>query len=47
MKAASSGEYFLIIPDEYDRYQEVFSTKIKVVIPTLDKVVPAFGIPQI
>ncbi len=45
-----SGEYLLVVVDEYSRYPEVEivkSTSATTVIPTLDKIFSSFGIPHV
>ena len=49
-KDLSSGEYLLVITDDYSRYpvvEIVRSTSAKAVIPKLDKVFAEFGIPEV
>ena len=45
-----TGEYILVVIDDYSRYAEidfVSSTSAKAVIPKLDRIFSAFGIPEI
>lgn len=41
-----SGEYLFVIIDEYTRYP-VVEVAAKTVIPVLDKVISAYGIPRV
>ena len=45
-----SGDYLMVIIDEYSRYPEVEilkSTSSKTVIPKIDKILASFGIPKV